>query len=132
MRLVVAASARAATTAKEHFMTTTYNPIPTADTSTVSKVSTQIELEPVDLREYEFAPGCDRCGSEATIIGQGCGDSAPVLLCDKCLERGLEVIRLHVRTWQRDNNRVMICGGCYRPILTLDTHLAVKRLTPSG
>jgi len=100
MRLVVAASARAATTAKEHFMTTTYNPIPTADTSTVSKVSTQIELEPVDLREYEFAPGCDRCGSEATIIGHGCGDSAPVLLCDKCLERGLEVIQLHVRTWQ--------------------------------
>jgi ribosomal protein L37AE/L43A len=55
-----------------------------------------------------------------------------VLLCDKCLERGLEVIRLHVRTWQRDNNRVMICGGCYRPILTLDTHLEVKRLNPSG
>ena len=75
-------------------MTTTYNPIPTTDTSTLSKVSTQIELEPVDLCEYEFAPGCDRCGSEATIIGQGCGDSAPVLLCDKCLERGLEVIRL--------------------------------------
>ena len=35
-------------------MTTTYNPNPTTDTSTFSKVSTQIELEPVDLRKYEF------------------------------------------------------------------------------
>jgi hypothetical protein len=113
-------------------MTTTYNPNPTTDTSTFLKVSTQIELEPVDLREYEFAPGCDRCGAEATIVGQGCGDSAPVLLCDKCLERGVEAIQVYVRTWQRDNKQVMICNGCYRPVLSLDTHLEVKRLNPSG
>jgi hypothetical protein len=55
-----------------------------------------------------------------------------VLLCDKCLERGVEVIRLYVRTWQRGNKQVMLCGGCYRPVLTLDTHLEVKRLNPSG
>jgi hypothetical protein len=113
-------------------MTTTCNPNPTTDTSTFSKVSTQIELEPVDLRKYEFTSGCDRCGAEATIVGQGCGDSAPVLLCDKCLERGLDIIRVYVRTWQRGNKQVMICGGCYRPVLTLDTHLEVKRLNPSG
>ena len=39
----------------------------------VPKVSTQTELEPVDLSKYTFAPECDRCGAEATIIGQGCG-----------------------------------------------------------
>jgi hypothetical protein len=96
----------------------------------VPKVSTQTELEPVDLSKYAFAPECDSCGAEATVIGQGCGDSAPVLLCDKCLERALEVIRLYVRTWQRCNKQVMICGRCYRPVLTLDTHLEVKRLNP--
>ena len=33
-------------------------------------MSTQTELEPVDLSKYTFAPECDRCGAEATIIGQ--------------------------------------------------------------
>lgn len=93
-------------------------------------MSTQTELEPVDLSEYTFAPECDKCGSEATVVGKGCADSAPVLLCDKCLKRGLEVIRMWVMMYQRANKRVMICENCYRPVLALETHLEVKRLHP--
>ena len=87
------------------------------------------ELESVDLKKYTFAPGCDVCDERtATIIAQGCADSQPVLMCDECLERGLEVISLYIRMWQRLNKRVFVCGDCYRPVLNLDTHLDVRRL----
>jgi hypothetical protein len=57
-------------------------------------VSTQTELEPVDLSKYTFAPECDRCGAEATIIGQGCAG----LLASGPLAGGRQtVIRSHLR-----------------------------------
>jgi hypothetical protein len=60
----------------------------------VPKVSTQTELEPVDLSKYTFAPECDRCGAEATIIGQGCAG----LLASGPLAGGRQtVIRSHLR-----------------------------------
>lgn len=85
-------------------------------------------LEAVDLSEYTFAPECDLCDNPATVIAQGCADKHPVLMCDKCLDRGLEVISMYIRMWQRCNKRVFICGDCYRPVLNLDTHLEVRRL----
>ena len=92
-------------------------------------MAAQTELEPVDLKKYAVAPECDVCGqTEATVIAKGCADPHPVLMCDSCLNRGLEVISTYVRMWQRFNKRVFICGDCYRPVLNLDTHLDVRRL----
>ncbi|AHY84141.1 hydrolase [Mycobacterium phage MosMoris] len=85
-------------------------------------------LESVDLSNYSFAPSCDRCPKPAAVVAQGCADKHPVLMCDDCLSRGLEVIAMFVRMWQKVNKRVCVCGDCYRPILTLDTHLEVRRL----
>lgn len=92
-------------------------------------MSVQTALPPVDLSKYTFAPGCERCSEPAAIIAQGCADKQPVLMCETCLERGLEVISTFIRMWQRTNKRVFICGDCYRPVLNLDTHLEVRRLT---
>lgn len=87
------------------------------------------ELESVDLSKYALIPECDICTTEeATVVAQGCGDARPVLMCDGCLHRGLEVISTYVRMWQRANKRVFVCGDCYRPVLTLETHLDVRRL----
>lgn len=87
------------------------------------------ELEAVDLSKYTFAPDCDVCGVEqATSIAKGCADKHPVLMCDGCLDRGLEVIAMYVRMWQRLNKRVFICGDCYRPMLYMETHIDVRRL----
>lgn len=94
-------------------------------------MSTQTELEPVDLSKYAFAPECDVCSIRtATNIAQGCADKHPVLMCDECLDRGLDIIASFIRMWQRCNKRVFICGDCYRPVLNLDTHLDVRRLHP--
>lgn len=89
------------------------------------------ELEPVDLKKYTFSPECDVCEGEpnsAVVIAQGCGDAHPVLMCQGCLDRGLEVVALYVRMYQRFNKRVFVCGDCYRPVLNLDTHLDVRKL----
>ena len=92
-------------------------------------VSGTTELEQVDLSKHVFAPACDVCGTnKATHVAQGCADAHPVLMCDGCLDRGLEVIALYIRMWQKLNKRVFVCGDCYRPVLTLDTHLDVRRL----
>ena len=89
------------------------------------------ELQSVDLTEYRYAPDCEmNCGRAATIIGQGCNDKQPVLLCDECLDLGLTRISNFIKMWQRANKRVFICGDCYRPILSLSTHLDVRRLAP--
>jgi hypothetical protein len=94
-------------------------------------VATITELESVDLTKYALAPECGTCHSNpATIIAKGCADKHPVLMCDECLDRGLEVISLYIRMWQRLNKKVFICGDCYRPVLHMDTHLEVKRWHP--
>lgn len=93
-------------------------------------MSTQTPLEPVDLSAHTFAPACDLCPNSATVIAQGCADKQPVLMCETCLDRGLEVISMFVHMWMRANKRVFICGDCYRPVLNLDTHLEVRRLHP--
>lgn len=87
-----------------------------------------VDVDPMDLTAPVFSPVCDHCGESATVIGKGCADKEPVLLCDRCLDRGLEVVRNYIRMYQRFNKRICICGDCYRPILTLDTHLEVRRL----
>lgn len=93
-------------------------------------MSTQTALEPVDLSKYTFAPDCETCGKQAaTVVAQGCADKHPVLMCEPCLERGLEVISMFIHMYQRFNKRICVCGDCYRPILHLDTHLEVRRLT---
>jgi hypothetical protein len=85
-------------------------------------------LEPVDLA-ISFIPECEReCGRKATVIAQGCMDKQPALLCDECFKRGIEVIETYIKMHMRLNKRVIICGDCHRPLLSLDTHLNVKRL----
>lgn len=86
-------------------------------------------LESVDISAHQFQPSCELCPRPATVIAQGCMDKHPVLMCDECLDRGIELIKEVVHYYQRFNKRVMICGDCQRPILRLDTHLEVKRLT---
>lgn len=89
------------------------------------------ELASVDLTKYVFAPDCDVCQAQkATNVAKGCADERPVLMCDECLDRGLEVVSTYIRLWQKTNKRVFICGDCYRPVLSLDTHLDVRRLRP--
>lgn len=89
------------------------------------------QLDEVDLTDFQFAPECDMdCNEPAAAVGQGCGDGAPVLLCERHLRRNLEVIRNYVRLWQKVNKRVMICEHCYRPMFSLETHLEIRRLQP--
>ena len=92
-------------------------------------------LADVDLSEHVLPePQCEstwhqqRCDNPATIIAQGCMDKHPVLMCESCFNRGVDLIKTVIKYWQRLNKRVMICGDCHRPILCLDTHLTVKRL----
>lgn len=86
-------------------------------------------LEAVDLTQYAFLPDCDQCHTQkATIVGQGCADAQPTLLCEGCLERGLEVIANYVKLWMRCNKRVMICEECHRPMINLETHLDIRYL----
>jgi hypothetical protein len=86
-------------------------------------------LTAVDLSEHQFAPPCEQgCGRPATVIAQGCMDKQPVLMCDECLTRGIEVVKLAIHYYQALTKKVMICGDCHRPFLRLDTHLEVRRL----
>lgn len=85
-------------------------------------------LQAVDLSEHQFAPVCETCDDPAVYICKGCMDKAPVLLCEMCFDRGIDVIRKYVHLWQRLNKRVMICADCSRPVLDLGTHLDVRRL----
>lgn len=90
---------------------------------------TQSDLLPVDISAYRFTPDCERdCGRPARVIAQGCCDKQPVMLCDECLHRGLEVLANFIKMWQRLNKRVFICGDCYRPVLHLENHLDVRLL----
>ncbi len=90
-------------------------------------MSTQVEA--VMTPEYAVeALTCSRgCGKNATVYAKGCADKEPVALCEPCLARGLDVIRKYVQMYQRLNKRIMVCGDCYRPILTLETHLEIRR-----
>jgi hypothetical protein len=90
---------------------------------------TDMALEAVELPSQPYHPPCEMgCGRPAVIIAQGCMDKQPVVMCDECLNRGIEVIKTYVHTYQRVNKRVLICGDCHRPVLRLDTHLDVRRL----
>lgn len=90
-----------------------------------SGMSTQ--AKPLDLSEYTYPPKCG-CGRAPTVLAKGCADKEAVVLCDQCLKRGLDVISKFVHMYQRANHRVMICGDCYRPILTLETHLELRAI----
>lgn len=79
--------------------------------------------------EYTFPEMCERdCGRPATVVAKGCMDKNPTAMCNECLDRGLEVISNMVKMYQKHNRRVLICGDCHRPVLTLDTHLEIKPL----
>ncbi len=72
---------------------------------------------------------CSRdCGRKSTHVVKGCMDKEPVHLCEECLDRGIEVIRLAISLYQRLNKHIMVCGDCYRPLITLDTHITVMEL----
>lgn len=68
------------------------------------------------------------CEESATFIAKGCMDKTPVVLCEEHLQRGLKNLNTYLKMWRNLNKRVMICGDCHRPILTLDTHLEIKKL----
>lgn len=83
---------------------------------------------PVDLTE-QFTQGCDLgCGQAAAYIAKGCMDKEAVHMCGDCLQRGLDLIRKTVKMYQRLNKRILICGDCHRPVLTLETHLEIREL----
>jgi hypothetical protein len=88
-----------------------------------------VQTAPIDLTEYSFKQTCDRgCGREADVMARGCSDVDPVLLCEPCLKRGLDVIHKYVHMYQKHNHRIAICEACYRPILHLETHLEIHTL----
>lgn len=92
-------------------------------------MTTDVLQTTVDLSERQDRLTCERmCGRPAIYITKGCMDKQPVLLCDECYTRGVQVIIMYLRMYQRTNKRVLICGDCHRPVLTLDTHLEVKYL----
>jgi hypothetical protein len=69
-------------------------------------------LTAVDLSEHQFAPPCEQgCGRPATVIAQGCMDKQPVLMCDECLTRGIEVVKLAIHYYQALTKKVMIWFG---------------------
>lgn len=83
----------------------------------------------MDLSVYQSPVECAQaCGRKATQMATGCMDKEPVYMCDECLNRGLEVIRLAVEFYQRFNKRIMVCEDCHRPIITLDTHVTLTEL----
>lgn len=86
------------------------------------------ELTKVDLSEYWYAPQCDMCSTAAVIIAKGCMDKQPVVLCQEHFDHGVKAIGNLLKLWRKINKRVMICGDCNRPILTLETHLDVRQL----
>jgi hypothetical protein len=86
-------------------------------------------VTPVDLTEPLPEQACDLgCGRPAVYLARGCMDKQPVHMCKPCLERGLDLIRKTVHMYHKHAKRVMICGDCYRPLLTLETHLEVREL----
>ena len=85
--------------------------------------------EVVDLTEYTFTQGCVMgCGRDAAVIAKGCMDKEAVYLCDRCFTRGLDLVRLVVRMYQKLNRKILVCDDCHRPIITLETHIDVRRL----
>jgi formate-dependent nitrite reductase cytochrome c552 subunit len=83
----------------------------------------------VDLTRYTFEQTCELgCGRPATVIAKGCMDRQPVIMCNQCLQRGLDLVRKAINMYQRFNKRVMICGDCHRPILNLSTHVEIRRI----
>lgn len=86
------------------------------------------QLEAVDVSEHWWAPQCDMCGENAVIIAKGCMDKQPVVLCQEHFDRGINTIITYLKLWRKLNKKVMICGDCHRPILTLDTHLEAYML----
>lgn len=85
-------------------------------------------LQSVDMPTHRYAPQCDMCPSDAVVIAQGCNDKQPVLLCQEHITRGLELLDTYLKLWRQVNKKVMICGDCHRPILTLETHMEIKKL----
>lgn len=91
-------------------------------------MSSALATPVVDLTE-KFDQPCDLgCGRAATHIAKGCADKHAVHMCTPCLQRGLDVIRKLVRMHQKHAKRVCICADCYRPLLTLETHLEIREL----
>ena len=82
----------------------------------------------VDLASYSFHPACEVCDKPATVLAKGCMDKQSAALCDSCLKRGLEVVGNAVKLYQRLNKKVLICGDCHRPILTLETHVEITEI----
>lgn len=93
-------------------------------------MSSATETRPVDLAAYEIHPECEHCGGPATHVGQGCMDRTEVMLCEPCLEAAMQLIRTVVKLFQRRHRRIMVCGDCYRPILSLETHMSIQRIAP--
>lgn len=90
-------------------------------------MATDVLQTPVDLSERHDHPICEQgCGRRAVHIAKGCMDKHPVLLCEEHYRRGVQVIIMYLKMYQRLNKRVLICGDCNRPILTLETHLEVR------
>lgn len=78
---------------------------------------------------YTFTSLCDLgCGQPATAIAKGCMDKTPTMLCNTCLQRGIELVGLVIHTYMRLNKQILICGDCHRPILNLDTHIDIRHL----
>lgn len=91
-------------------------------------------MEPVDLSQPQYSPTCGYtdhdgvCGKPADVMAKGCMDIEPALLCQDHLAVCIHRVELVVHMYQKLNKRVMICGNCYRPILTLDTHIDIKEI----
>lgn len=74
-------------------------------------------------------PQCETCNQRpAMFLAKGCADKAPTHMCGQCLQRGLDVVRKYVQLYQRLNRKIMVCGDCYRPVLTLETHVEILEL----
>lgn len=89
-------------------------------------------MEPVDLSQPQYSPTCayidhgEPCGKPAEVMAKGCMDKEPALLCAEHLKLSVKRVEMTIRAYQQLNKRVLICGDCYRPILTLDTHIDIK------
>ena len=87
------------------------------------------QTDAVDISSYTFTVPCEMgCESPAAYVVKGCMDKAPVTLCEEHYQRGLHAIIAYVHMYQRVNKRVLICSDCYRPVLSLETHMEVKPL----
>lgn len=83
--------------------------------------------EPAELTET-FTQQCEQCGGDADYLAKGCMDKEAVYMCAACLQRGVARIRAFIKMYQHFNKKICICGDCYRPILTLETHIELLEI----